>query len=167
LLQVALVTLVATRSLLFWIDARFLSFWTIYPPALARRCLSAVQFQALWLRYAEDLELAEIARVLGKTRIHVKVLLFRARKTLGNALANGSMYGASGRYLKRLVDFRSVLGEIIRKHLGAAFDTANPYSSSQLSRIIPGYGSSADSLYSVGPASDGTKVRGEVGFLLP
>jgi len=49
---------------------------------LARRLLPAVQFQALWLRYAEDMDVAEIAQVLRKTRTHVKVLLFRARKSL-------------------------------------------------------------------------------------
>jgi len=49
---------------------------------LARRCLPAVQFQAIWLRYAEDMSLAEIARALNKTQTHVKVLLFRARQAL-------------------------------------------------------------------------------------
>ncbi|SRR5581483_1723404 len=48
----------------------------------ARRCLPPVQFQALWLRYAEDMEVADIARVLGKSRVHAKVLLFRARRAL-------------------------------------------------------------------------------------
>ena len=43
----------------------------------------------------------------------------------------GSMFGIDNRYLKRIYDFRSVLGEVIRKHLGAT-DT-------QLGRIIPGY----------------------------
>jgi len=47
---------------------------------------------------------------------------------LGNS---GSMFGIQGRYLKRIYDFRSVLGEIIRKHLGAT--------DAQLGRIIPGY----------------------------
>lgn len=49
---------------------------------LARRGLSTAQFQALWLRYAADLSIAEIAQVLRKTRTHVKVLLFRARQGL-------------------------------------------------------------------------------------
>jgi hypothetical protein len=44
---------------------------------------------------------------------------------------DGSMFGASKRYLKRAVDYRSVLGKIIRDHLGA--------SQEQLNRIIPGY----------------------------
>ncbi len=49
---------------------------------LARRTLSRNQFQALWLRYAEDLPVVDIARVLGKTKTYVKVLLFRARRGL-------------------------------------------------------------------------------------
>ena len=53
---------------------------------LARRRLTDSQFQALWFRYAEDLDVAQIARVLGKSRVHVKVLLFRARQILGRHL---------------------------------------------------------------------------------
>jgi uncharacterized protein (DUF1501 family) len=75
----------------------------------------------------------------------------------GNALANGSMYGASGRYLKRLVDFRSVLGEIIRKHLGAT--------DGQLARIIPGYASEATEHLRSGLASPTAPLIGEVGLL--
>lgn len=48
----------------------------------ARRLLPDGQFQSLWLRYAEDMDIAQIARVLGKTQTHVKVLLFRARHKL-------------------------------------------------------------------------------------
>lgn len=53
---------------------------------LARRRLSENQFQALWLHYAEDMDVARIAQVLGKTRVHVKVMLFRARQLLGREL---------------------------------------------------------------------------------
>jgi RNA polymerase sigma-70 factor (ECF subfamily) len=53
---------------------------------LARARLTENQFQALWLHYAEDLAVPHVARVLGKTRVHVKVLLFRARQTLGRHL---------------------------------------------------------------------------------
>jgi len=41
---------------------------------------------ALWLRYAEDMPVKEIARVKGKTKTHVKVLLHRARSALGRKL---------------------------------------------------------------------------------
>lgn len=70
----------------------------------------------------------------------------------------GSMFGVSGRYLRRNTDYRSVLGEIIRKHLGA---TQN-----QLNRIIPGYANPGEFLLSGGTSSvDGTPIRGELGIL--
>jgi RNA polymerase sigma-70 factor (ECF subfamily) len=53
---------------------------------MARRVLSEAQFQAIWLRYAEDVSIAEIAQVLGKTQTLVKVLLFRARKAMAREL---------------------------------------------------------------------------------
>lgn len=48
----------------------------------ARQLLSDTQFQALWLHYAEDLAVRDVARVLRRTPTHVKVLLFRARRIL-------------------------------------------------------------------------------------
>jgi uncharacterized protein (DUF1501 family) len=70
----------------------------------------------------------------------------------------GSMFGVSGRYLRRNTDYRSVLGEIIRKHLGAT--------QGQLNRIIPGYSVPGEMLLSGGVSSvDGTAIRGEVGLL--
>ncbi|MBM3902233.1 MAG: DUF1501 domain-containing protein [Verrucomicrobia bacterium] len=66
----------------------------------------------------------------------------------------GSMFRASGRYLQRNTDYRSVLGRIIRDHLGAT--------QPQLDRIIPGYASPEDSLASKGVQSrDNTSVIGE------
>lgn len=53
---------------------------------VARNRLPDVQFQALWLRYVEEMDVAQIARVLRKSRTHVKVLLFRARQSLGRQL---------------------------------------------------------------------------------
>jgi RNA polymerase sigma-70 factor (ECF subfamily) len=47
-----------------------------------RAALTADQFQATWLRYQEDLSVGDIARVMKKTTINVKVLLYRARQTL-------------------------------------------------------------------------------------
>ena len=67
----------------------------------------------------------------------------------------GSMYGVAGRYLQRAVDYRSVLGEIIREHLGA---TAN-----QVGRIIPGYAVAGENLAAGGTSSiDGTNIMGEL-----
>ena len=62
---------------------------------LARAKLPELQFQALWLRYAEELPVVEVARVLGRTRTHVKVLLFRARQTLCRELARCQAAAAS------------------------------------------------------------------------
>jgi hypothetical protein len=45
------------------------------------------------------------------------------------------MFAVNNRYLKRMADYRSVLGELIRDHLGASQD--------QLNRIIPGYANEA------------------------
>ena len=43
------------------------------------RALPPDQFQALWLRYAENMNTAEICRVMKKSRVHIRVLLYRAR----------------------------------------------------------------------------------------
>lgn len=52
----------------------------------ARQCLSENQFNILWLKYREQMAIADIARALGKSSVAVKVQLHRARKTLGAAL---------------------------------------------------------------------------------
>ena len=70
----------------------------------------------------------------------------------------GSMFGVAGRYLRRAVDYRSVLGEVIRDHLGAT--------QSQLDRIIPGYANPGESLSSTGTSTiDQTQIMGEVGVI--
>jgi len=48
----------------------------------AQRLLSGEAYRALWLRYAEDLSVGEIARELGRTAVSTKVMLFRARRKL-------------------------------------------------------------------------------------
>ncbi|MFW5857142.1 MAG: RNA polymerase sigma factor [Planctomycetota bacterium] len=52
----------------------------------ARAVLSDKQYDTLWLRYGEELEIRDIAAVTGRTRVHVKVLLHRARARLAEAL---------------------------------------------------------------------------------
>jgi len=47
-----------------------------------RRTVSGEQFQALWLHYRMGFDVESIARVLGRTRTSVKVLMFRARQVL-------------------------------------------------------------------------------------
>jgi hypothetical protein len=55
--------------------------------------LPGPQFQALWLRYAEEMSVAGIEQVLRKTQTHVKVLLFRARRVLARELKAGQVSG--------------------------------------------------------------------------
>ncbi len=49
--------------------------------------LKPKQFEALWLRYGEGFSIAEVARIMRLTQIHVKVLLHRGRHRLANLLA--------------------------------------------------------------------------------
>jgi uncharacterized protein (DUF1501 family) len=71
---------------------------------------------------------------------------------------SGSMFGAGGRYLKRAADYRSLLGKLIRDHLGA---TQN-----QLNQIIPGYATAGENLLSGGISSiDGVQIFGELPVL--
>ncbi len=54
--------------------------------ALAQRTLKPREFEALWLRYEEDLGVPEVARILGVTGVHARVLLHRARSRLAHVL---------------------------------------------------------------------------------
>ena len=54
----------------------------------AARGLSANQHRVLRLRYAEDMSIKEIAQVVGKSQVSVKVLLCRARTHLARKLEN-------------------------------------------------------------------------------
>jgi uncharacterized protein (DUF1501 family) len=78
-----------------------------------------------------------------------------------NVDASGSMFAANPNvvagYLRRRTDFRSVLGEIIRKHLGATPD--------QLNRIIPGYAKAGENLLSGGTSIDNVQISGELGLI--
>jgi hypothetical protein len=72
--------------------------------------------------------------------------------------ATGAMFEVSGRYLRRTVDYRSVLGEIIRDHLGAT--------PAELETIIPGYADPNEKLQSGGRVPlDGTTITGELGLI--
>jgi len=50
--------------------------------SLAASVLNEEQHRVLWLRYVEDLSMAELARVLGKSEVGSRVSLFRARQAL-------------------------------------------------------------------------------------
>jgi RNA polymerase sigma-70 factor, ECF subfamily len=56
----------------------------------ARRSLPAEAFTALWLRYAEDMPVKDVARALGRPESWTKVTLLRARRALSRALAAGA-----------------------------------------------------------------------------
>jgi RNA polymerase sigma-70 factor (ECF subfamily) len=53
--------------------------WNIWSTA---RELPPDQFQALWLRYVENMSMAEISSIMKKSRVHIRVLLYRARSKL-------------------------------------------------------------------------------------
>jgi RNA polymerase sigma-70 factor, ECF subfamily len=44
------------------------------------------QHTAIWLRYVEEMSIAEIARVMGRTPVGVRVMLFRARNLLAQRM---------------------------------------------------------------------------------
>jgi RNA polymerase sigma-70 factor (ECF subfamily) len=48
--------------------------------------LSAKEYEALWLRYAEDMSIKEISRVTKKKPVSVRVLLYRARLNLAKII---------------------------------------------------------------------------------
>jgi RNA polymerase sigma-70 factor (ECF subfamily) len=52
----------------------------------AARTLGGNRFRVLWLRYGEDMTIEEIAAVLGRTRVGVRLLLHRARTSLAERL---------------------------------------------------------------------------------
>lgn len=57
---------------------------------LVDEVLTAEQRTAVWLRYVEDLAIAEIGAVMGKSQVAVRVMLFRARAALEAALGQSS-----------------------------------------------------------------------------
>lgn len=63
----------------------------------AKRHLSTEACAAMWLRYAEDMPVKDVARVLGRPEAWAKVVLFRARRRLAGELGdNGSTGEAHG-----------------------------------------------------------------------
>jgi RNA polymerase sigma-70 factor (ECF subfamily) len=58
--------------------------------ALAESLLSEESCSAMWLRYHDGLSNAEIGRILERPTVSVRVLLFRAREVLVNALREAS-----------------------------------------------------------------------------
>jgi RNA polymerase sigma-70 factor (ECF subfamily) len=65
----------------------------------ARRLLSDDAYAAMWLRYAEDMPVKEVARALGRPQPWTRVTLLRARRRLAEEIGNddatekGKAYG--------------------------------------------------------------------------
>lgn len=74
------------------------------------RALPRKQYDALWLRYAEDMSVKDIARAMGITRVHAKVLLYRGRVRLAREQrlhTAGGPVPESGGVMKDVVPCRS------------------------------------------------------------
>jgi RNA polymerase sigma-70 factor (ECF subfamily) len=54
-----------------------------------KSALTAEQYLAMWLRYGEELSIMEVAKVLDRTQIGVRVILHRARGRLTSTLKPG------------------------------------------------------------------------------
>ena len=76
--------------------------------ALADELLSQKQFTALWFRYVEEMSIKEIARAMGKTQNHIKVILFRSRSLLGKNLKGTEMAGGTAIPNRPAIEGRSV-----------------------------------------------------------
>ncbi len=59
--------------------------WTI-----AQRVLNPDQQTALWLRYSEQMSVQDIAAILGRTGVSVRVLMFRARRAIADEMTQTS-----------------------------------------------------------------------------
>lgn len=57
------------------------------------RNLKANQYEALWLRYVEDLPLKEIARIMRKSYTAARIILHRARLNLGKQFKADPEFG--------------------------------------------------------------------------
>ncbi len=57
-------------------EENYKSIWNV------AQTLQQYQYEALWLRYMEDMPVKEIANVMKKTQVHIRVLLHRARLNL-------------------------------------------------------------------------------------
>ena len=46
------------------------------------------QFSAIWLKYAGQMKVKQIAEILGKSEANIKIILFRARNSIANLFAD-------------------------------------------------------------------------------
>ena len=73
-----------TESLLHGDDCRYL--WQV-----AEKNMPELQFSALWLSCHEGMSIKEVAESLGRSPLHVKVLLYRARKKLFSLVSKDAL----------------------------------------------------------------------------
>ncbi|HWM29098.1 MAG TPA: sigma-70 family RNA polymerase sigma factor [Woeseiaceae bacterium] len=64
---------------------------------LAKRLLSQEAYAAMWLRYAEDMPVKEVARALGRPQSWTRVVLLRARRRLAGELNDDNASGKETR----------------------------------------------------------------------
>lgn len=78
---------------------------------------------------------------------------------IGDGTKKGALYSADTNvgYLRRTIDYRSVIGEIIRDHLGAT--------QTQLNRIIPAYANESTEHLRLGGSVSTTPIIGELGII--
>lgn len=74
--------------------------------------LSGNQYQALWLKYAQDMSIKDIAKVMRKSQVNVKVILYRARIHLAKRLQKVTVEKAATDQTpsKEIVSFMKVEG---------------------------------------------------------
>ena len=80
---------------------------------LAREVLSTDQHTVMWLRYAEDLNIQEIATVMERNPVAVRVMLFRARELLAER-AGDDCSRNDRRDSRPLVEARGGVSTVIR-----------------------------------------------------
>lgn len=61
------------------------------------RDLKPAQYRALWLRYAEEMSIKEIANVMRRTDLAVRLLLYRARENLAGMIQEDLSQNNEGR----------------------------------------------------------------------
>lgn len=60
------------------------------------RSLPVNQYESLWLKYAEGMSIKQISRIMNKSQVNVKVLLYRGRVTMGKSLKRTNKDDSSG-----------------------------------------------------------------------
>jgi len=66
----------------------------------AAREMGMEAFTALWLRYKQDMTTSEIAQVMKKTKIMVRVLLHRSRKRLAKQIADQPKFAEQSQWIR-------------------------------------------------------------------